>query len=97
MIPKNITRENILKAVNNVDEVGFPPSRASRKFLLEYQGKYYPPKYIVSIANRYANGHELPSSKFNGGIETNGFLKSLGFNIILIRTSKKDDDINNIF
>src|SRR5439155_26097265 len=40
-----------------------------------------PPKYLVSLANRHANGAELSSSVFNGGAETNDFLQSLGFTV----------------
>ena len=41
----------------------------------------YPPKLVISIANRYANGSELDSTKFSGGKESNEFLKARGFEI----------------
>lgn len=82
MIPKNIRRENIVKAIGEVERVGIPNGRSSKKFLLEYNGKYYPPKYIISLANRYTNGKELEPSEFSGGKETNDILRDLGFNIV---------------
>jgi hypothetical protein len=82
MIPKNIRREHILKAIDEVRKTGVPKGRGSRKFLIEFDGDYYPPKYIISLANRYANGKELKPSEFSGGIESNNFLRVLGFKIV---------------
>jgi len=59
MIPKNIKREHILKAIEEVKRTGIPEGRGSKKFYLECDGKHYPPKYILSLAN-YANGKEMP-------------------------------------
>ena len=81
MIPKNITREHVLKAINEIDKEGIPPGRASKKFSILHEGREYPPKLVVSLANVYANGHPLDSSVFNGGEETNSFLKNLEFTI----------------
>ena len=91
MIPNNITREHIIKAIEEINEVGVPPNRESRGFHLEYEGKYYPPKYVISIANRYANGRELQPSEFNGGYETNRFLEKRGFKIIEINSRGKSE------
>lgn len=82
MIPKNIYREHILKAIEEIEKVGIPVGRSSKKYRLEFNSKYYPPKYIITLANKYANGNELDSSEFSGGSETNTFLRVLGFKII---------------
>ncbi len=82
MIPKNITREDIIRAMKQVDEVGAPKNRMSRTYYAVYEGKFYPPKYIVSLANLLVNGEELTPQEFGGGLETNNFLKKLGFEII---------------
>ncbi len=81
MISKNITRENILKAVSEIDKDSIPLNRHSKKYKLYYKGKPYPPKYVLSIANKYANGQELSPNAFSGGTETNSFLMNLGFEI----------------
>lgn len=86
MIPKEISKENILSAIRLIDREGVPEGRTSRKFLLVFEGKYYPPKYIVALANKFTNGRFLESSLFNGGQETNSFLRRFGFEII--NTSK---------
>lgn len=82
MIPQNITRESILKVIEEVGLNGIPSERDSIKFVLRYDNKDYPPKYLISIANKYVNAEELPASEFSGGEETNRFLVGLGFEII---------------
>jgi len=64
MIPKNITREHVIKGIEEIETSGFPAARTSRKFLLKYNGKDYPPKYVLSIANKYANGKKLAPNEF---------------------------------
>ncbi len=81
MIPSNIEREHIIKAIQEIDSNGIPPGRESRKFCLSFEGKQYPPKYVLSLANKFANDEELDPSEFSGGQETNNFLKELGFDI----------------
>jgi len=81
MIPKNITKEHIIKAIEEIENSKIPALRTSKKFLLKYNGKAYPPKYVVSLANEYANSKRLSSNDFNGGLETNSFLENLGFEI----------------
>ena len=84
MIPSNIEREHIIKAIREIDLNGIPLGRESKKFCLIFKGKQYPPKYVLSLANRFANDEELDPSEFSGGQETNNFLKKLGFDIAKI-------------
>ena len=89
MIPKNIKREHVIKAIEEIKRNGIPKGRNSKKFLLEFNGEYYPPKYVISLANKYANGEILDPAQFSGGKETNDFLRNLGFSIIELSTAKK--------
>ncbi|RLG90054.1 MAG: hypothetical protein DRO36_06730 [Candidatus Hecatellales archaeon] len=89
MIPKNIKREHVIKAIEEIKRNGIPKGSDSRKFLLEFNGKYYPPKYVISLANKYANGETLDPARFSGGKETNKFLRNLGFNVVELSISKK--------
>jgi len=89
MIPKNIKRDYVIKAMEEIKRNGIPKGRNSRKFLLEFNGEYYPPKYVISLTNKYANGEILNPAQFSGGRETNDFLRNLGFNIIELSTAKK--------
>ena len=84
MIPWNINRDHIIMAIKEIDKCGVPKERYSKKYFLKFNGKLYPPKYVISLANKYANGYELPPSMFTGGKETNDFLKMWGFDIIEI-------------
>ena len=81
MIPQNIKREHVLKALEEIDKTRIPKGRSSRKFVLVHRGKRYPPKYVLSLANKYANGKELNSEQFSGGTESNSFLEGIGFKI----------------
>ena len=67
MIPKNIKREHVIKAIEEIKRNGIPKGRNSKKFLLEFNGEYYPPKYVISLANKYANGEILDPAQFSGG------------------------------
>ena len=82
MIPTNISREHILKAIQHIDTCGIPKSRLSRKHSVRYDGHLYPPKYLISIANKYANNTELEPTCFSGGHEANSYLEKLGFIIV---------------
>jgi hypothetical protein len=59
MIPKNIKHEHVLRAIEEVERSEVPPGRDSEKYDLQYNQKTYPPKYIISLANKYANNYEL--------------------------------------
>jgi 5-methylcytosine-specific restriction enzyme B len=69
-IPKNISKEHLLKAISKIDEEGIPKDGDSQYYDVVYNGKKYPPKVVVSYANIFANGKELDRNSFSGGLET---------------------------
>ncbi len=81
MIPQTINREHILAALRQIDANEVPWSRTSTKYDLVYEGKKYPPKYVISLAAKEATGTELTVDQFHSGEETNSFLRQLGFDI----------------
>ena len=82
-IPENITRDHIFQAMREIDANGYSEKNASRKYDLLENGKRYPPKVIVSLANKFSNGSLLDVSEFSGGEQfTNKFLKERGFQIV---------------
>jgi len=90
-IPANITREHIIQAIEEIHTHGYSEKNASRKYDVLYNGKQYPPKVVISLANKFANGTILDVSKFSGGEQfTNKFLKGRGFEII--SKNKADSD-----
>lgn len=82
MMPSNITRDHIISAIGEIDRDGVPLRRKSMRHDLLNDGRRYPPKYVVSIANRYANGVDLSSYDFGGGDETNSYLRHWWFTIV---------------
>jgi hypothetical protein len=82
MINNNIGKEHIFKALEWINQNGIAQGRESRKYHLKYENQFYPPKYVLSIANKFATGNELEPSEFSGGDETNSFLADLGFEIV---------------
>jgi hypothetical protein len=80
MIPNNINAEHILKAIEAIKRRG--TRRPSTKYYLLYNNEYFPPKEIISLANKYANGREILPGEFSGGKETNSFLERLGFTVV---------------
>jgi hypothetical protein len=93
LIPSNISREHILTALREIDSAGVPHGRESTRFTLVYESKPYPPKYVISLANKFANGRALRPSDFNGGTETNGYLDKLGFYIEGVSFQNRDSRI----
>ena len=94
-IPHNITREHVLKALREINEKGVPEGKASRTWFLLYEGKRYPPKYVISLANKYANGYELPSSEFIT-TEAVSYLRKLGFEVVR-RTEEVEEEEEEFF
>ncbi|MBW4361055.1 AAA family ATPase [Flavobacterium taihuense] len=65
-IPNNIEREHILAAISEISREGIRAGReGQRYFLVDDKGINYPLKYIISIANKYANGEELDPNPNN--------------------------------
>jgi hypothetical protein len=81
MIPKNINKDHILAAIAEINKNGIPSGRNATKYHLIYKDKTFPPKYVISLANKFANKTELQSNEFNGGKETNNFLTRYGFHV----------------
>lgn len=79
MIPKNINRRAVLRAIEKIGLEGVPKTRLSTKYNIRYKGRLYPPKYTISLANIFANGIELRAGEFSGGRKSNNFLTDLGF------------------
>lgn len=79
-----ITKEHVLQAIQEIDKEGPRAGRHSSTYDLEYKGKLYPPKLIISIANRFATGVELKPEEFQGGPNKPAFsiLEKYGFKII---------------
>ena len=81
---EKISKEDIQKAILEIkNNPSLRKGRTSSTYDLIYEGVDYPPKLVISIANRYATGKELDSNEFEGGIGTPAFqlLEKEGFEI----------------
>lgn len=79
-IPK-INKEDIQKALEYIDKNGVPQKNRSTKYILVAEdGKEYPPKYVVAVADHLANGLPISIDAFNS-IDVNNWLKHRGFTI----------------
>lgn len=77
----NINRQHILDALRYIDENGIPSHNQSMKYdLITDDGKKYPTKYVVAVADYLANGTEISTEGFHG-TDARSFLKKHGFQI----------------
>jgi hypothetical protein len=83
MIPENIGPEHILMALREIDEEHWSLDqfwRGNNYHCLIENGRHYPPFKVISLANRAANGLDLPYD-IRSYFEANAFLQSRGFNV----------------
>jgi len=78
-IPKNILKDDILKAIKYIDENDVPEKHKSTKYeLVDKSGKKYPPKYVIAVANYLVNHEDILTEGFNA-VEAKKFLEGLNF------------------
>lgn len=71
----------ITDALKYIDEKGVPFNNQSTKYeLVTEDGKKYPPKYVIAVADYLANGTEISTDNFNA-VEARSFLQGKGYDI----------------
>ena len=79
-IPK-IKKQDIIDALKYIDENGIPSYNQSMKYeLIADDGKRYPPKYAVAVADHLANGTDISTNGFHA-VEAKTYLEGQGFTI----------------
>lgn len=77
-----IEARDVINALEYIDENSVPFHNQSMRYeLLANNGKKYPPKYVVAVANHLANNADISTDSFNA-IEAKRRLEKLGFKII---------------
>lgn len=77
-----IEAQDVINALEYIDENSVPFHNQSIRYeLLANNGKKYPPKYVVAVANHLANNAGISTDSFNA-IEAKRCLEKLGFKII---------------
>jgi len=65
-----VKAEHIKKALKEINKKGNPKERRSRTWCLKIGNRRYPPKYVLSLAVKYATGRALPVVGHPGGEST---------------------------
>lgn len=79
-IPK-IKQQNVIDALKYIDQNGVPSQNQSTQYdLISEDGKKYPPKYVIAVADHLANGNQITTDTYNA-VEAKRYLEKLGFNI----------------
>ena len=79
-IPK-LKQEHVVEALKYIDENGVPFHNQSTKYeLVTDDGKRYPPKYVVAVADHLANGTNISTDGYNA-VEAKSYLENQGFTI----------------
>ena len=89
-IPRNIRKEHIISALATIDKEGYPKEHESIKYSLVYEGRKYPPVWVIRTANLFANNEPLDPTLYSGGEQSNNFLKKSGFRIVKKTHSEVD-------
>lgn len=78
---KNLEKQDIWDALKYIDENGVPDVHQSVKYeLVTEDGRRYPPKYVIAVADHIVNGTDISTEGFNA-VEAKSYLQSLGFTI----------------
>lgn len=86
-VPK-LSKQEIVNALKFIDEKGVPEHNVSMKYVLVSEnGKTYPPKYVVAVADHLANGTDISTEPF-GSEDARNCLERLGFAIETKRQEK---------
>ena len=79
-IPK-IDEQSIAAAIEYIDVHGVPDRNKSTQYVLVTEdGKQYPPKYVIAVANHLANGSDIVTDGFNA-VEAKNYFETRGYNI----------------
>ena len=81
MIPSGLTKTHLKKAAAEIDLNGAPKDRESVHYDLVLDGKLYPPKYVISLAQGYATGEKLPARSFSA-VEAKNYFVGRGYTVI---------------
>ena len=74
-IPK-LKKQNIIDALKFIDENGVPEHNTSVKYVLVSEnGKKYPPKYVMAVADHLANGTDISTEAFTSA-DAKNYLES---------------------
>lgn len=77
-----LTRNDIIRAMKEIDKNGIPSGRESRTYYLCYKGEMYPPKYTIDLAYSLVTGMTITSLLQERGSDCYDRLSELGFTLL---------------
>ena len=77
----NLTEENINQAIQFIEKNKVPPGYKSKTADLVVDGKPYPPKYVLVVAQKIADGSVIDVKDFHTR-DAVDFLQERGYNIV---------------
>jgi len=83
-IPRDLTRDDVLQALRDLDAGTEHPFGIPTGYVLVHDGREYAPKAAVGLACRYRIGRMLKPEEFSGGEargQANAVLRELGFTV----------------
>jgi len=81
MALSNISGQDIIAALKYIDEHGLPFHNQSIKYeLVAKDGKKYPPRYVMAVADHLANGAQIMPEAIDAA-EARSFLQERGFEV----------------
>ena len=81
MATPKLKKQDVIDALKFIDENGVPEHNTSVKYVLVSEdGKKYPPKYVVAVADHLANSTDISTESFNS-VDAKNYLESLDFTI----------------
>jgi hypothetical protein len=80
---KLVTRKQVIDALHEFVQK-YPDTdtyenwlqKGSYKYAIQYDGRVYPPKHVLSVVTG------IPTTDFNGGEQTNRVFRQLGFDVV---------------
>jgi len=82
MIPKQITYQDVVRALRFVAINSYPNNRKSKTWDLHFEGETYPPKYIISKAAEFSSyGKFFYHNQFDSG-DARNYLRKLKFTVL---------------
>ena len=81
MIPSGLNEQHFGQAAAEIDRDGVPAKRRSVHYDLVLNGKRYPPKYVISLATKYATGTEHPADCFDA-VEAKDYFLARDYEVI---------------
>lgn len=64
---QEITREHVLTAIERIDKTGHAPHGASVRYVVEHNGKNYPPLAVAAFAMEAMDGKPVAKGSMSGG------------------------------